>query len=118
MVSNRPLKNVFEATDARQKQAKKRSLCMINKHFEPVFNTAAVTQIVFQQPAKRNSRSPNINFPDQTLRQYFRGDLDVMSRDKAHSEMPTGEVLSSYVAYTHFSWIVLRSCIKDISFGE
>ena len=55
-VTNRPLKNVFEAADARQKQAKKRSLCMINEHFEPVFNTAAAMQIVFQRPAK-----PRIN---------------------------------------------------------
>ncbi|PTQ84821.1 hypothetical protein C8R28_101620 [Nitrosomonas ureae] len=47
---NRPLKNVFEAADARQKQAKMRSLCLINEHFEPVFNAAAVTQIVFQRP--------------------------------------------------------------------
>jgi nucleoside-diphosphate-sugar epimerase len=46
------LKNVFEAADTRQKQAKKRSLCVINKHFEPVFNTVAATQIVFQRPAK------------------------------------------------------------------
>jgi hypothetical protein len=45
------LKNVFEAADARQKQAKKRSLCIINEHFESVFNTAAATQIVFQRPA-------------------------------------------------------------------
>jgi len=44
------LKNVFEAADARQKQVKKRSLCLINEHFEPVFNTAAATQIVFQRP--------------------------------------------------------------------
>jgi hypothetical protein len=50
--SNRLLKNVFEAADARQKQVKKRSLCLINEHLEPVFNTAAATQIVFQQPAK------------------------------------------------------------------
>ena len=49
---NRPLKNVFEAADARQKQAKKRSLCVINEHFEPVFNTVAATQIVFQRPVK------------------------------------------------------------------
>ncbi len=47
---NRPLKNVFEVADARQKQAKKRSLCLINEHFESVFNTAAATQIVFQRP--------------------------------------------------------------------
>jgi hypothetical protein len=49
---NRPLKNVFEAADTRQKQAKKRSLCVINEHFETVFNTVAATQIVFQRPAK------------------------------------------------------------------
>jgi len=46
------LKNVFEAADTRQKQAKKRSLCIINEHFEPVFNTVAATQIVFQWPVK------------------------------------------------------------------
>jgi len=49
-IFNRPLKNVFEVADARQKQAKKRSLCLINEHFESVFNTAAATQIVFQRP--------------------------------------------------------------------
>lgn len=37
------LQNVFEAVDARQKQAKKRSLCVINEHFKPVFNAAAAT---------------------------------------------------------------------------
>ncbi|WP_297325209.1 FecR domain-containing protein [Nitrosomonas sp.] len=51
---NRPLKNVFEAADARQKRAGKRSLCVINAHFEPVFNTAAATQIVFQRPVNSN----------------------------------------------------------------
>ncbi|OQW41950.1 MAG: hypothetical protein A4S08_02170 [Proteobacteria bacterium SG_bin4] len=50
---NKPLKNVFEAADARQKQAKKRSLCLIDEHFEPVFNAAAATQIVFQRPVSR-----------------------------------------------------------------
>ena len=35
-------------TFSRQKQAKKRSLCVINEHFEPVFNTVAATQIVFR----------------------------------------------------------------------
>ena len=57
--ANRSLRNVFEAADARQKQAKKRSLYRINEHFEPVFNTAAATQIVF---AKRSS--PNITVKD------------------------------------------------------
>ncbi len=28
-----------------------------NEHFEPVFNTAAATQIVFQQPANLDSRN-------------------------------------------------------------
>ena len=46
------MKNVFEAADARQKQAKKRSLCLINEHFESVFNTVAATQIVFQRSVK------------------------------------------------------------------
>ena len=51
MVPSRLLKNVIEAASARQKSAKKRSLCVINEHFEPVFNAAMATQIVFQQPA-------------------------------------------------------------------
>ena len=46
------VENVFEAADTRQKQAKKRSLCVINEHFEPVFNTVAATQIVFQRTVK------------------------------------------------------------------
>jgi hypothetical protein len=52
--ANRPLKKVFEAADTRQKQATqaKRSLCLINEHFESVFNTVATTQLVFQRPAK------------------------------------------------------------------
>jgi hypothetical protein len=39
--------NVIEADAARQKPAKKRSLQAVNEHFEPVFNAAAATQIVF-----------------------------------------------------------------------
>jgi hypothetical protein len=52
---SRPLKNVFEAADTRQKQAKKCSLCGINEHFELVFNTVAATQIVFQRPVNNIS---------------------------------------------------------------
>jgi hypothetical protein len=44
------LKSVGEAASARQKQAKKRSLRVVNEHFEPVFNAAMTTQVVFQQP--------------------------------------------------------------------
>ncbi len=40
-------KNVGEAVSARQKQAKKRSLRAVNEHFEPVFNAAMTTQVVF-----------------------------------------------------------------------
>jgi len=46
------LKNVIEAANARQKQAKKRSLLGVNEHFEPVFNAAVATQIVFQLPGE------------------------------------------------------------------
>jgi hypothetical protein len=45
----RLLKNVSEAARARQKQAKKRSLPAVNEHFEPAFNAAMATQMVFQQ---------------------------------------------------------------------
>jgi hypothetical protein len=53
----RPLKKTARAT--RQKQAKKRSLCVIDKYFEPVFNTVAATQIVSQQPVKAGKRVVN-----------------------------------------------------------
>jgi iron complex transport system substrate-binding protein len=50
-LASRPLKNVGEAAEARQKQARKRSLRVVNEHSEPVFNDASATQVVFQQPA-------------------------------------------------------------------
>jgi hypothetical protein len=43
LLASRPLKNVGEAASARQKQAKKRSLRVVNEHFEPVFNAAMAT---------------------------------------------------------------------------
>jgi len=46
-----PLKNVGEAGLPRQKQPKKRSLRVVNEHFEGVFNNGQATQVVFQQPA-------------------------------------------------------------------
>ena len=55
---SRPLKNVGEAAEARQKQAKKRSLRVVNEHFESVFNDASATQVVFQQPAKAAVEQP------------------------------------------------------------
>ncbi|MDC8446158.1 MAG: general secretion pathway protein GspD [Nitrosomonas sp.] len=50
---DRLLRNVFEAADARQKQAKKRNLCRINEHSEPAFDAAVATQIVSRQPVQR-----------------------------------------------------------------
>jgi hypothetical protein len=49
------LKNVGETASARQKQAKKRSLRVVNEHFETVFNAAMATQVVFQQPASHRA---------------------------------------------------------------
>ncbi|AEJ00930.1 hypothetical protein Nit79A3_1069 [Nitrosomonas sp. Is79A3] len=58
--TNRPSKNLFEAAVARQKQAKKRSLCLLNEHFA----TAAAMQIVFQCPIKRYVvRADDSSFP-------------------------------------------------------
>jgi len=57
------LKNVFEAVSARQKQAKKRSLCVIGEHFELVFNNAMATQIVLQHPANLGMGGWNISGP-------------------------------------------------------
>tara|TARA_R100001244_G_scaffold44516_3_gene40418 strand:+ start:18290 stop:18955 length:666 start_codon:yes stop_codon:yes gene_type:complete len=47
---SRPLKNVGEAAETRQKQARKRSLRVVNEHSEPVFNAVSATQVVFQRP--------------------------------------------------------------------
>jgi len=56
--ASRPLKNVGEAAETRQKQAKKRSLRAVNEHFEPVFNAVSATQVVFQRPAIGASAAP------------------------------------------------------------
>ena len=52
LFASRPLKNVGEAAETRQKQARKRSLRAVNEHSEPVFNAVSATQVVFQQPAQ------------------------------------------------------------------
>ena len=52
------MKNVGEAANARQarqKLAKKRKPYVIHEHFEPIFNAAIATQLVFQQPARKSS---------------------------------------------------------------
>ncbi len=47
--TNRPSKNLFATAVARQKQAKNRSLCLLNENFA----TVAAMQIVFQCLIKR-----------------------------------------------------------------
>jgi hypothetical protein len=42
------LKKVASDGQARRSQAKKRSLRVINEHFEPDFNTAGLSVVVFQ----------------------------------------------------------------------
>lgn len=48
--TNRALESVGEAGNARQKQARKRSLRAVNEHSEPVFNAALPTQVALQRP--------------------------------------------------------------------
>jgi hypothetical protein len=49
---NRVLKNVMSAGKTRRNSAKKRSLWLINEHFEPNFNAVLPSAIVFQHPVK------------------------------------------------------------------
>ncbi len=48
---NRPLKNVMSEAETRKKGAKKRSLQVVNEHFEPLFDAVSTSAIVFQPPA-------------------------------------------------------------------
>lgn len=50
-MSGRVFKNVMSAAEARQNEAKKRSLHVVNEHFEPNFNAASASAVVFQHPA-------------------------------------------------------------------
>lgn len=47
------LQGVGEAAEARQKQAKKRSVQNIHEHSEPVFNDASATQATLQRSARQ-----------------------------------------------------------------
>ncbi|AZC18200.1 Putative lipid carrier protein [Pseudomonas sp. CMR5c] len=49
-------KNVGEAASARQKPPKKRSSLEVNEHFEPAFNAAMATQVVFRGALKSADR--------------------------------------------------------------
>jgi hypothetical protein len=46
---NSPLKNVASAAEARKNEAKKRSLHGVNEHFEPNFDDASASAVVFQR---------------------------------------------------------------------
>ena len=43
------LNNVSEAVRARQKSVKKRSLQVVNEHFELIFNNVLTTQVIIQR---------------------------------------------------------------------
>ncbi len=86
------MKNVFEAADTRQKQAKKRSLCVINEHPEPVFNTVAATQIVFQRAVSGlYAITPDFESTDDLLnkmRQVLEGGAQLVQyRNKSASKV-------------------------------
>ncbi|AQZ93810.1 hypothetical protein BVH74_03135 [Halopseudomonas phragmitis] len=54
-----PLKNVGETGKTRQKQPEKRSLRVVNEHFEAVFNAVLPTQVVFQRFPNSGARAPD-----------------------------------------------------------
>jgi hypothetical protein len=49
-IVSRMLKNVMSVGKTWQNPTKKRSLCVINEHFEEDFNAVLPSAIVFQQP--------------------------------------------------------------------
>ncbi|PLX50520.1 MAG: phosphomannomutase [Desulfobulbaceae bacterium] len=53
---NSPLKKVASEAEARKNEAKKRSLHGVNEHFEPNFDDAAASAVVFQRAAKGRAR--------------------------------------------------------------
>nr|WP_298114737.1 di-heme oxidoredictase family protein [uncultured Pseudomonas sp.] len=75
---SRPLENVGEAAETRQKQARKRSLRAVNEHSEPVFNAVSATQVVLQQPASEVSDNilASILFYTRNLGVPARRDVD------------------------------------------
>jgi hypothetical protein len=72
------LKNVFEAADCLAKTDEKAQFILNkNEHFEPVFNAAAATQIVFQRSVKEAlSNSPS----KQSARRMERRKRDISKR--------------------------------------
>ncbi|PYD90344.1 hypothetical protein EZZ79_02505 [Pseudomonas syringae] len=50
-------KNVTSEGKTRQKQAKKRSLGVLNEHFSPVFNAVLPSAVVFTQSGKDAARA-------------------------------------------------------------
>ncbi|WP_305651238.1 type IV pilus modification protein PilV [Pseudomonas sp.] len=54
---SRPLKNVASEGQARRNQPKKRSLLVVNEHFEADFNAAWPSAVVFQRPARQKGFS-------------------------------------------------------------
>jgi len=51
-----PVKKVASAAEARKNEAKKRSLHVVNEHFEPNFDDASVSAVVFQRAVRALSK--------------------------------------------------------------
>lgn len=66
--------------------SKTRSLCVINTHFEPVFNTAAATQIIFQPLLIADCFQCADNDCDHVFRVYaaLKCILDLIDRNRIH----------------------------------
>ncbi|WP_341963864.1 C2H2-type zinc finger protein [Pseudomonas sp. RC10] len=100
----RVCKNVMSDDEARQKQAKKRSLGVLNEHFSPVFNAASSSAVVFTQSG------PNL----ATVHSLSGNTLKSDSADAGwhvalnNEDGSTAERRDSRATYTRYEYDVLR----------
>ncbi|WP_292981046.1 hypothetical protein [Nitrosomonas sp.] len=66
-----PLKNAGEVVSSRQKSAERRSLYVINEHFEPIFNGEMTTQVVVQRFIKVDQSAVSFFIPVTTAEIFF-----------------------------------------------
>jgi len=65
------LKNVGEVVSSRQKSAERRSLYVINEHFEPIFNAKMTTQVVVQRFLKVDQSATSFFYSCNNSRNFF-----------------------------------------------
>ncbi|MBE7527847.1 MAG: hypothetical protein HS120_10255 [Burkholderiales bacterium] len=65
------LKNASEVVSSRQKSAERRSLYIINEHFEPIFNAKMTTQVVVQRFIKVDQSAVSFFIPVTTAEIFF-----------------------------------------------